>query len=208
MVVSLDRQRPQRLLILPALFAEANLLRHQTILIMHCLDKAGIDSFLPDLPGCNESLAPLTEQTLSSWQKAADAAATYFRATDILTIRGGILLAPQHFSGWSYAPVDGPSILRKMIRSRIIGQRETGIAEKREDLMIRGRSEGLELAGYRLGPAMIEQLSRTGTARPGNLIEIPHSQLQEGPLWHRTEPDSNQKEAQSLTDYITKAAGQ
>ena len=50
------------------MFDEANKLRHFTIELMRRLDTAGIDTFLPDLPGCNESLAPLEAQT--GWQRS------------------------------------------------------------------------------------------------------------------------------------------
>ena len=59
-----DKGRAHRLLVLPAWFDEGNKLRHFTVETMRRLDGAGIDSFLPDLPGCNESLAPLETQAL------------------------------------------------------------------------------------------------------------------------------------------------
>ena len=65
---------------LPAWFDEGNKLRHFTVEVMRRLDGAGIDSFLPDLPGCNESLAPLEQQTLESWRtEAAEAALALLR---------------------------------------------------------------------------------------------------------------------------------
>ena len=95
--LAFDRGREHRLLILPALFDEANKLRHFTVEVMRGLDRAGLDCFLPDLPGCNESLAPLDGQTLVGWREAAGAAAEHHRATHVLTIRGGGLCAPE---GW------------------------------------------------------------------------------------------------------------
>ena len=52
MALSFDQHRRWRLLIVPALFEEANRLRRFTVEVMRRLDNAGVDSFLPDLPGC------------------------------------------------------------------------------------------------------------------------------------------------------------
>ena len=102
-----NRARERRLLVLPGWFDEANKMRRQTVEVMRRLDLAGIDSMLPDLPGCNESEMPLAEQTLEDWRAAADAAARHFNATNVLAIRGGALLAPSRLPGWAYAAVDG-----------------------------------------------------------------------------------------------------
>ena len=63
-----------RVLILSALFDEHNKLRRFTIDLMRALEAAGVASVLPDLPGCNESLDPLAEQTISDWREAVSAA--------------------------------------------------------------------------------------------------------------------------------------
>ena len=103
--VVFDQGRAHRLLILPAWFDEANKLRRLTVETMRRLDAAGIDSFLPDLPGCNESLAPLSDQRLEVWRDAASAAAAHFSANRVLTVRAGAMLAPTLLSGWRYAPL-------------------------------------------------------------------------------------------------------
>ena len=124
-----DRQRPRRLLVIPPLFDEANKLRRQLAEVMRRLDHAGIDCFLPDLPGCNESPRPLREQTLQGWRHTATAAAEHFRATHVLAVRAGAIIAPSSLPGWRYAPVGGASILRTLLRARIIAQREAGREE-------------------------------------------------------------------------------
>ena len=60
--LSFDSARQQRLLVIPALFDEGTKLRRLTVEVQRRLDGAGIDSFLPDLPGTNESRAPLKAQ--------------------------------------------------------------------------------------------------------------------------------------------------
>ena len=113
LAVALDRSRERRVLVLPALFDEANKLRHFTVEVMRLLDTAGIDTFLPDLPGCNESLALLDRQTLGGWRDAAALAARHFGATQVLTFRGGALTFcwmsipwanPSCCTGWPSSP--------------------------------------------------------------------------------------------------------
>jgi hypothetical protein len=125
--LAFDRSRPHRLLILPALFDEANKIRHQIAEVMRRLDGAGIDCFLPDLPDCNESLQALNEQTLESWRKAAMAAAAHFRTTRLLTIRAAAILAPPRLSGWRYGPTSGATALRALLRARQVAAREAGL---------------------------------------------------------------------------------
>src|SRR5690606_5543019 len=93
-------KRAVRVLVLPALFDEANKLRRLTVEVMQRLDGAGIDSVLPDLPGCNESRQPLEAQSLDHWRQCAVAAAAHFSATHVLTLRGGVLVAPPEMPGW------------------------------------------------------------------------------------------------------------
>ena len=107
LLVAFDQVRSVRVLVCPAWFDEANKLRRFTVEVMRRLDKAWIDSFLPDLPGCNDSLAPLEVQTLAGWKAGMTSAAHFFRATHVLAIRAGALLAPTHIPGWHYAPQSG-----------------------------------------------------------------------------------------------------
>lgn len=204
MVVAFDQHRKHRLLILPALFDEANKLRHQTIAVMRHLDTHDIDSFLPDFPGCNESLAPLEEQSLSSWSEAANAAAVHFRATCILTIRGGALLAPGNLPVWRYAPVNGKSILRQLVRGRIIASAEAGLHEKSAPILAQGRQNGLELAGYSLGSEMVSQLAESELPSSLQLTDIEQTSLEGPALWLRAEPDFEAGQAEKLANIIAK----
>lgn len=200
-----DRGRDRRILVLPALFDEANKLRHFTVEVMRRLDAAGIDSFLPDLPGCNESLAPLEEQTLPGWQDAAQAAGEHFGATHALAIRGGALCAPAELPAWRYAPATGSAILRAMLRARVLASKEAGLAETREDLLARGKEAGLELAGYRLGPGMIRALDQAEPAGGAALANIAQSDLGGAGVWLRAEPDHDPAQADALAAML--AAG-
>ena len=62
------------MLIVPPLLAEMNRLRRLIATTMRALDMHGIDSFAPDLPGTNESTAPLYSQSLHTWRAAMDKA--------------------------------------------------------------------------------------------------------------------------------------
>lgn len=194
-----DQGRQHRLLIIPALFEEANRMRRLTVEVMRRLDAAGIDCFLPDLPGCNESLQPLETQTIETWRTAMAAAAAHFAATHALGIRGGTLLQPA-LPGWKYGPVKGANLLRQMLRARIVVSREAGSAETQEGLLETGAREGLELVGYRLGPALLAELQ---TAVPA---EGPSEVLQDliggSGLWLRAEPGEDRAQADALAAII------
>jgi hypothetical protein len=194
--LTFDRQREQRLLIVPALFDEANRMRRFTVEVMRRLDGAGIDSMLPDLPGCNESLQPLEAQTPASWRAAMTSAAAHFGATHVLGIRGGVLLTPAGLPAWHYAPAKAASILRQLIRSRIIAAREAGINETHEGLLEIGLATGIELSGFRLGAAFLREFQTlTATA---SASEIAHETIGGGGLWLRAEPDEDRQQADAL----------
>lgn len=200
-LLAFDRGRSARIIVIPALFGEGNKLRHFTVQTMRLLDRAGVDSLLSDLPGCNESLAPLAPQTLAGWRAAMGRAATQFRATHALAIRAGALLTPP-LPGWRYAPQPGPALLRAMLRARILASREAGIAEDSETLLARGRSEGLDLAGFALGPAMIAELERADLPEAGPLADIAQGDLGGAGLWLRAEPGHDPAQARALADIL------
>ena len=205
--VAFDRDRERRVLILPALFDEANKLRHFTVEVMRRLDAAGLDAVLPDLPGCNESTAPLETQTLTGWRQAADAAAGHFGATHGLAIRGGALIAPAGLQVWRYAPATGSSILRAMLRARVIAGTEAGVEETRESLLERGREAGLELAGYRLGAEMIHELETAEPSGGAALANIAQTDLGGAGLWLRAEPDHDPAQAAALAAIVATDGG-
>ncbi|MBO9517320.1 MAG: hypothetical protein J7493_04575 [Porphyrobacter sp.] len=191
-----------RVLILPALFDEANKLRHFTVEVMRRLERAGIASLLPDLPGCNESLTPLEGQSIESWREAATAAASFFDATHVLTIRGGALVAPFQLPVIRYAPATGSSILRAMLRARLIASKEAGIEENREALLELGRRGGLELAGYSLCSRMIRELETSEPSDGAALSNIAQGDLGGAGLWLRAEPDHDPAQAEALAAIV------
>jgi hypothetical protein len=200
--LAFDKGRALRVLVLPAWVDESNKLRHFTVEVMRRLDGAGIDSFLPDLPGCNESLAPLEAQTPATWRAEAAEASAWFSATHVLAVRAGVLIAPDMLPGWRYAPVAGASQLRGLLRARVLSAREAGRDEDRDALLAEGREQGLELGGYRLGPAMIAELETAELAPSERQRDVAQGDLGGGGLWLRAEPDHDPRQADALAAII------
>ncbi|MGB3796067.1 MAG: hypothetical protein WA957_07160 [Alteraurantiacibacter sp.] len=189
-----------------ALFDEGNKLRHFTVELMRALDRAGIDCFLPDLPGTNESLEDHRYQSLEGWRDAMNAAARYFRATHVLAIRGGALIAPAHLPNIHYAPASGASLLRAMLRAQLIIASEAGHKDTREDLIARGSSEGLRLAGYEFGPQMINSLG-SAVLTHDDVSEIAQGDVGGSALWLRAEPSHDAAQASSLAHLVARQTG-
>lgn len=192
-----DHGRPRRLLLVPALFDEANKLRRFTVEVMRRLDRAGVDCLLPDLPGCGEDLAPLSAQSPGIWREAMASAATQFRASHVLAIRGGALVAPA-LPGWALAPVKGASVLRQMLRARVLAAREAGREESAETLLATGLNAGLELAGYPLGATFLAEFQNLEMQSSLNLEVIEQSRLGGPGLWLRAEPGEDPAQADAL----------
>lgn len=201
--LAFDHRRTNRVLIVPALFEEANRMRRMMAGVMRRLDGAGIDCFLPDLPGTNESLAPLSEQTVESWRRAVLAACDHFAATRVLTVRAGAILAPAGLAGWRYAPSGGDGTLKTLLRARILASREAGREENAEALLAQGRTGGLDLAGYALGPAMIAELEQSFLPESSQLRDIAQSSLGGGGLWLRAEPEYDPAQADALAAFVS-----
>jgi pimeloyl-ACP methyl ester carboxylesterase len=206
--LALDRDRQHRLLVLPALFDEANRMRRFSVEVMRRLDGAGIDSFLPDLPGCNESLRPLAEVEAEDWAMAAEAATAEFGASHVLAIRGGALFVPKTLPGWSYGAVKGASLLRTMLRARVLAAREAGREENLESLIAEGLGQGLELAGHRLSADMFARLHELAPGDDIRLTAIDQDLIGGSPLWLRAEPDEDADQADALAAVIAMALKQ
>ncbi|GAC1571618.1 MAG: hypothetical protein NVS3B27_17510 [Novosphingobium sp.] len=191
------------LLIVPALFEEANRTRRMLVDTMRALHAYGPDVILADLPGCNESLADFSAQTLESWRGAMADGASRFGATHVLAVRGGALVAPTNLPGWALEPVKGAGLLRQLLRARVIGSRDAGREEKFEDLLAQGRSEGLELAGYRFGAKLIAGLE---TAHPAaHLAPITLAEIGGAALWLRSEPGEDTDQSAALARKLAAA---
>ncbi len=198
-----DEGAPRRILIIPPLFDEMNRVRQVMVSTMRNLAGRGIATMLPDLPGCNESVAALVDQDLATWRAAVASAAKHFKATHIASIRGGALIDDDvALPHWRLAPVGGAILLKTMIRTRIIGDKESGVTTTVDTVMAAARKGPIELAGNILGPDMVASLEIAQPATPPDLRTM---LLGEGDnaitgtaLWLRTEPQNDAIMAASI----------
>ena len=200
--LTFDQGRNCRVLIAPALFDEGHKLRRFTTEVMRRLDGAGIDCILPDLPGLNESEQDLALIEPEDWRMAIEAAARHFEATHVLALRGGGLVLPGKLGGWHYAPVKGASLLKTMLRARILVSREAGREESLDTLMEHGLAMGLELAGYSLSGEMLRQLGELVPGKQPGITAIEHELLGGGALWLRAEADEDRAQADALAAIV------
>ena len=172
---------------------------------MTSLEGHGIASVLPDLPGLNESLAPFHEQTLSHWRKCVDAAMDHFGATHALAIRSGAWLAPE--GAILYAPVSRASILRSLVRAKLVAAREAGETESRDDLLAQGKKDGIALAGWEVSPALLAEMQDDHLSERGaDAVTIAHAEVGGPQLWLRPMPDSDVGQAKILAAKIAEIA--
>ncbi len=182
------------LLILPALFEEANRMRRFTVAVMRSLAARGIGSMLPDLPGTGESLIPLAEVGFDHWRDAVAALSTSVRAQErrclTLAIRGGALLDGMADDGWRLAPETGERLLRDMVRATAL----TGGISAR-DLDARVRTSPITFAGNTISPALYTGLqtaalpdARRRTARLADDVAPADTRLGGTRLWRAAEP--------------------
>lgn len=200
--LAFDSGRMRRILLIPALLDEGNRMRRFSVEVMRRLDGAGFDCFLPDLPGTNESTVDLASVAPSDWHSATAAAASAFGATHVLAIRGGGLLWPEGLPGWHYGAVKGVSLLRTLLRARVIAAREAGREETAEALLAEANERGIELAGYPLSAAMVRELSALAPTPREHVQVIDQDLLGGSPLWLRAEPDEDAGQADALAAVI------
>jgi hypothetical protein len=184
-----DAGASRSILIVPPLFDEMNRVRRILAGAMRELGASGVRAMLPDLPGCNESEAALSAQTVQTWKHAVAAAAAQLGATHIASIRGGTLV--DHGCGlptWRLAPVKGSSLLKTMLRTRIAAEKEAGNVVTIEQLMAAALSAPLELSGNLLGAAMLESLDNAEPVDAPNVREVTLAEVAGTPLWLRAEP--------------------
>ena len=202
MLLGFDRKREHRLLVLMPLFDEASKMRRQIVETMRILDQSGVDCFCSDLPGCNESLAPHSEQSLSGWRDAAASAAAHVQATHVLGVRSGCLVAPKDFPGWAYEPTKSSSVLSRLARAEQISAREANATVTAKELIARGSDNGVTLAGWAFGPDLVNELAASEMASSPNHLPITQEEVGGSPLWLRAEPAFDPAQAKALAAII------
>lgn len=192
-----DMNSTRKALIIPPLFDEMNRVRRMLVCAMRDLAARGVATFLPDLPGTNESLALMPEQDLEMWRTAMILAAEQLGATHIAAIRGGALVDDglPDVPHWRLAPVKGASLIKTMMRTRIAGDKEAGMSTSMDDLLAEAQISRVELSGNLLNLKMVDQLT---TAEPAALPRVHTVNVGDGPdmitgsaLWLRAEPQDD-----------------
>lgn len=179
----------RNILIVPPLFDEMNRTRRMLVEAMRALAGNGVRTLLPDLPGCNESNADLSSQTLASWRQAVSDCAAQTGATHIASFRGGCLIDDASaLRIWRLAPVKGASLLRTMLRTRIAADKEAGVISNSEQLLASAMTAPIELSGNLLGADMLASLESADPATGGQITEATLAEVSGTPLWLRAEP--------------------
>lgn len=148
------------LLVLPALFEEANRMRRFTVSLMRALADRGIGTILPDLPGAGDSECNIAEVKMSDWQDAVDAVGQIgSKPFGTVAIRGGSLLDGASGCGWRLAPDSGDRLLRDMVRATALSQ---GTVASEIDRI--ARTEPMRLVGNLISPALYTALAGASPA--------------------------------------------
>lgn len=189
---------PITLLIIPALFEEANRMRRFTVSVMRNLASVGIGTILPDLPGTGDSLANVVDVTLSGWHDAV----SLFTAKSFgsVAIRGGALLDGAAKHRWRLAPESGEKLLRDMVRATAFS---AGKSANELDQQV--RAAPTRLVGHLMSPALYNALH---DAVP---VEGAYTTSVDGPkLWRAAEPSDDPEYARLIAQDIaawTKTCG-
>ncbi len=198
------------ILFVPPLFEEANRTRRTLVLAMRALAADGFAALLPDLPGQNDSLVPIEQVDLTTWQSAlADIAATIDGPLIIASLRGGTLIdhRAKAAAWWRLAPVGGASLLRTLLRARVAADREAGLTSSLDSLQTEAATAPLLLAGNRLSPAMMAQLGAAETQPVAPLRTVTlgtgADAIAGTPLWLRAEPGEDAAMAAAIAADIT-----
>lgn len=194
----------RRILIIAPLFDEMNRTRRVLVGAMRALGNHGIASFLPDLPGTNESTAKLLDQDIGRWRDAMAAAGEQLRVTHIASVRGGALVddAMRGVPRWRLASAKGAGILKTMLRTRVAGDKEAGVTTTSDALMAEAAHQPILLGGNILGPSMVSQLS---ASLPAELDRLRHvsigaeaGMIAGSALWLRAEPQDDPEMALAI----------
>jgi hypothetical protein len=189
----------RKILVIPPLFDEMNRTRRLIVDTMRGLERRGVRTYLPDLPGCNESCVPLLPQSISSWQLAMKNAAQHFRVTHVASIRGACLLDEiDRLPRWRLAPAMGATFLKTLLRTRIAGDKEAGIYTSAEQLLADGHRHGVHLAGQWIGPQMLSELETATPVASTLVTQDALADVAGSPLWLRGEPGESHEMSAAL----------
>lgn len=187
------------IIIIPPMFDEMNRTRRMLVETMRILADRGVRSLLPDLPGCNESLAHISKLSINDWRAAIQHAVIDLKPTHILSIRGGTLLDDvADIPTLRLAPVKGVTLLKTLLRSRLVADKEAGISTTIDKLMTSAKSGFVELSGYNLSDDMVQTLENAIPSKTLRFEEITLSDIDGTPLWLRAEPRDDARMSAAL----------
>jgi hypothetical protein len=197
-------------LFVPPLLEEMNRTRAFLATMMRLLAKRGFGCWLPDLPGTGESERPLEACEWHEWRQAVSDASRFVTGEGgktplIASVRGGALLDDTAGDApvWRFAPVDGGSLARDLVRASML---------KPEEL----KSARVELAGYRLSDTLFAALheAKAAEAERRRTVRLASDRAEadlkvEGPaLWRRSEPANSPELAELLSADIAQWSDQ
>ena len=182
---------PTTLLILPALFEEANRMRRFTVSVMRNLADRGIGTILPDLPGAGESEQSFADVTMDDWRAAVSSLTDDIFGS--VAIRGGCLMDGTIAHRWRLAPENGERLLRDMVRATAFSM---GVSASEIDEQ--ARSAPTRLAGHLLSPALYSALH---DAIPVDSAYI--TSVEGKKLWRAAEPGDDPEFARLIADDIS-----
>lgn len=194
------------IVIVPPIFDEANRMRRTLVLTMRALAELGVASALPDSPGQNDSLVPTEDATLAGWRDALrDFAAGETAPLVVASWRGGALIddaVAGAFGYWRMVPVNGASLVKTMIRTRIAGEKEAGRTVSAEEIRASSVDGPVEMAGNFLNADMLAQLDAASPAEVAPLRQVAvgtgEGKLPGSALWLRAEPGEDAAMAQAM----------
>lgn len=203
-------------LVLPALFEEANRMRRFTVSLMRALAGRGVGSVLPDLPGTGESLTALADVTMIDWQEAVGSLADAHRREHgrclTVAIRGGAVMDAVADFGWRLAPESGERVVRDLVRATAFS---SGATTAEVDRL--ARAGGASLAGHYFSPGLYSELIEAEiggvgrrTARLADDAGLRDVTLDGSRLWRNAEPGDDAEFAQAVaadvSDWATTCA--
>jgi hypothetical protein len=208
-----DSAQPPLLIISP-LFAEMNRCRRLIADLASGLCVRGIASWLIDLPGMGESGGDPATLALADWHQAVDAATDAIGARAVISLRGGALLGKRDnaLPRWSLSAVDGPGIIRDLVRVRMASDREAGVNSTTATITEAAARHGIEIAGYWVSAALFDDLRNAALVHAPDdcaitlakdASEVGPAAITGEPLWRRAEPGRSPAMASAMVDSIT-----
>lgn len=192
------------------LFEEANRTRALVVMILRALAERGIGSALPDLPGVGESLIETENASLTIWKEAFSAAVSSLanQRVHTIAIRGGALVDQDAMPTrrWHFAPVTGASLVRDLLRTRLVVEGEGAEPFDTSD----PDGPAIELAGNLVSRHLLAELENAtpSTVTPVRIVRLETDagaadlKIPGAPLWRRSEPDNDPDLAIRLADDI------